>query len=203
MVAVVLGVDWVAVTAIAGVAAAAVAVATKLLLPAVQTLRDPTRRRREASDAYEAQLKVTAKAIDDTAARRQAMSTAQNELNELSKREEQLRREFGRGSAVNWVARINRGMLRRAFDMASTSSPNPEFGDLINHGVDEAGLRAFENERDAAMRSRKPVHTFATDEGELSRLAKLAELEPPYDEQFEKLVADSGSALARGDATGV
>jgi hypothetical protein len=194
-----LAVDWTAVGAIAGSIAAAVAIAAKLLLPAVRALRDPTRRRKEASAAYETQLKVTAKAIDDARAGRQLMSTAQNELNELSEREERLRQEFGSESTVHWVARINRGMLRRAFDIAVMSAPDPWFDALIKHGVDDAGLRVFEIERDVALRQRQPVLTFVTSGPELERLADLAKLEPPYDERFNKALAGSITTAANRD----
>jgi hypothetical protein len=196
MAVVVLAVNWTAVGVVVAVLSAAVAVITKLLLPAWQKLRDPSRIRREASDAYEAQLKVAAKAIDDAAAERLPMTTAQNELNELSKREETLRREFGHGSAVHWIARINREILRRAFDIVRMNSSDPWLKALIRHGVDEAGLRAFEDERDHAIGRRGPVLTFATPVSELQRLADLAQLSSPYDEQFENLLADQQPTTA-------
>lgn len=185
-----LAINWTAVTAIVGVVTVALAVITKLLWPGIKRLRDPTRKRKEESVAYEKQLKVVAKAIDDAAADRLAMATAQSELNELSKQEERLRLAFGNESAVHWLARINREMLRRAFDIARTSSSDPSLGDLIRLGVDEQGLRAFENERDEALRHRKAVVTFKTSDGELRRLADLAQLPSPYDQRFEALLAN-------------
>jgi hypothetical protein len=152
--------------------------------------------REQTADQYLTQLKVTTKAIDDAAAGRIEMPMAQRELSDLSAPEEQLRRAFGDEPAVHWVARINRGMLRRAFDIANgnRSGSDVSLDELVSL-LDDAGFDAFECERKVAMGHGEPVRVFATDPAYLGMMAERAHLPAPQRERFAEILAAGRSPL--------
>jgi hypothetical protein len=183
-------VDWAAVSAVVAV----LGFVGGLCGLAFKTLRARprarTRRREDAASEYLTQLKVTAKAIHDAAEGRTGLPGARAELTKLSDPEERLRQAFGHESTVHWVARLNREMLRRAFDIAS-GKPQGSYSlaELVALGVDEEGIKVFEREREAAMKRKKPVHVFATQPMYLNTMADMAQLPTPQREQFRELLA--------------
>jgi hypothetical protein len=179
-------VDWAAVSAVVA-ALGLVAGAVKALLARP---RARTRRRADVASQYLIQLKVTAKAIHDAAGGRTGLPGAQAELTKLSGPEERLRQEFGHESTIHWVARLNREMLRRAFEIASGKPQGPYLlEELVALGVDEDGIKVFERELQAAMKRKEPVLVFATEPMYLNTMGDMAQLPSPQREQFGELLA--------------
>jgi hypothetical protein len=183
-------VDWAAVTAIVAVLGL-IGTACRLAFTTLRARsRDRTRRREVAASEYLTQLKVTTKSIHDAGEGRTELAAAQAELTKLSGPEERLRQEFGNKSAVHWVARLNLGMLRWAFEIASGKPTGSySFVELITLGVDEPGVEVFERERQAAMKSKEPVHVFVTGPERLEAMADMAQLPTPQREQFADVLA--------------
>jgi hypothetical protein len=179
-------VDWAAVSAVVAVLGLAAGAVKGLLARP----RARTRRREDVASQYLTQLKVTAKAIHDAAAGRTGLPGAQAELTKLSGPEERLRQEFGPESAIHWVARLNREMLRRAFEIAS-GKPQGSYSleELVALGVDEDGIKVFERELQAAMKRKEPVLVFAREPMYLNTMGDMAQLPSPQREQFEELLA--------------
>jgi hypothetical protein len=184
-------IDWAAVSAVAAVVGLVVPLCIVGLKKLHARRTAPRTVRERTADDYLTQLKVTAKAIDDAVASRIELSTAQSALSELSAPEERLRRAFGNESAVHWIARLNREMLRRAFDIANgdRSRSGVSVSDLVSLGVDDAGFDVFERERNVAMQQRKPVYTFKSHPAYLEMMAELAQLPAPQRERFAELLA--------------